>query len=91
MLQADDPDTVQKITYVIRQGPTDLFSIDQNTGEIRTIKGLDYEKEVQHILIVGTKENDSNKPGATTKVIINVTVINNFSYRVFFNFSSRNY
>lgn len=74
MLQADDPDTVKSVTYVIRQGPTDLFSIDSKTGEIRTIKGLDHEKEVQHILIVGTKENNSNKPGATTKVIINVTV-----------------
>ena len=65
---------MKKITYVIRQGPTDLFAIDKITGLIKTIKGLDYEKETQHTLIVGTVENPSNKPGATTKVIVNVEV-----------------
>lgn len=74
MLQADDPDTVKRITYVIKQGPTDMFTIDKNTGIVKTLRGLDYEKEVQHILIIGTAENSSNKPGATTKVIVNVEV-----------------
>ncbi len=74
MWQADDPDTIKKVTYLIKQGPTDLFSIDPSSGVIKTIKGLDYEKEVQHILIVGTAENNSNKPGATTKIVVNVEV-----------------
>lgn len=59
---------------MIRQGPTDMFSIDKNTGVIKTIRGLDYEKEVQHVLVIGTLENPGNKPGATTKVIVNVEV-----------------
>ncbi|XP_065211081.1 cadherin-99C isoform X2 [Planococcus citri] len=75
-VKADDPDTVKRITYVIRQGPTDLFAIDKNTGVVKTVKGLDYEKEVQHILIIGTVENPTNKPGATTKVIVNVEDVN---------------
>lgn len=73
--QADDPDTTKQITYVIKQGNTDLFSIDPKTGVIKTIRGLDYERDNQHILIIGTLENNSNLPGSTTRVIINVQVI----------------
>ncbi|XP_054267666.1 cadherin-99C-like [Macrosteles quadrilineatus] len=69
---AADPDTKKQITYVIRQGPTDLFTIDSQLGVIRTLQGLDYERESQHTLVVGTKENMGNKPGATTKVTIYV-------------------
>jgi protocadherin-15 len=72
MLQAEDPDTVKKITYVIHQGPTDLFRIDENSGAVYTIRGLDFEKESQHILTIGTLENMSNQEGSTTKVIVNV-------------------
>lgn len=72
--QAYDPDTVKKITYVIHQGPTDLFRIDENTGSVFTTRGLDYEKESQHILVIGTLENMSNDNGSTTKVIVNVEV-----------------
>ncbi|KAG8223913.1 hypothetical protein J437_LFUL001993, partial [Ladona fulva] len=71
-VKAEDPDTNQKITYVIKQGPTDLFQIDSKTGVIRTTRGLDYERETQYILIVGTLENSDTMPGATTKVIVNV-------------------
>ncbi|KAG8256727.1 hypothetical protein J6590_063040 [Homalodisca vitripennis] len=71
-VSAADPDTKKQITYMIRQGPTDLFTIDPQLGVIHTSQGLDYERENQHILIIGTKENLSNKPGATTKVIIYV-------------------
>ncbi|PSN56931.1 Cadherin-99C [Blattella germanica] len=71
-VKADDPDTNQKITYVIKQGATDLFAIDPKTGIITTTRGLDYEKESQYILIVGTVENSGTQPGATTRVIVNV-------------------
>lgn len=68
---------MKKITYVIHQGPTDLFRIDENTGTIHTSRGLDYEKDNQHVLIIGTLENMSNKKGSTTKVIVNVEVSKN--------------
>lgn len=71
-VEAYDPDTVQKITYVIRQGPTDLFRIDEKTGAIYTTRGLDYEKDQQHVLVVGTMENTSNEKNSTTKVIVDV-------------------
>ncbi|XP_076242183.1 cadherin 99C [Calliopsis andreniformis] len=73
---ADDPDTKKQITYMIKQGDTELFSIDPKTGVIKTIRGLDYERESQHILIVGTVENTSDLPGSTTRVIVNVQDVN---------------
>ncbi|XP_012288920.1 cadherin-99C [Orussus abietinus] len=73
---ADDPDTKKQITYVIKQGDTDLFSIDPKTGVIKTIRGLDYERDSQHILIVGTLENTSDLPGSTTRVVVNVQDLN---------------
>nr|CAD7426011.1 unnamed protein product [Timema monikensis] len=71
-VKADDPDTNQKITYMIKQGPTDLFAIDPRTGVVTTTRGLDYERESQYILVVGTLENSGTQPGATTRVIVNV-------------------
>lgn len=59
---------------MIKQGDTDLFSIDPKTGVIKTIRGLDYERDSQHILIIGTLENISDLPGSTTRVVINVQV-----------------
>lgn len=75
-LQAEDPDTNPKVTYIIKQGPSDLFTIDPKTGVIRTARGLDYELESQYILMVGTLENPGSEPGATTRVIVNVEVRN---------------
>jgi hypothetical protein len=66
---------VKKITYYIKQGPTDLFSIDPESGKIKTTKGLDFETENQYILIIGTEENNSTRAGSTTKVTIDVEVI----------------
>lgn len=59
---------------MIKQGDTELFSIDPKTGVIKTIRGLDYESQSQHVLIVGTEENTSDLPGSTTRVVINVQV-----------------
>ncbi|XP_028050780.1 cadherin-99C isoform X1 [Monomorium pharaonis] len=73
---ADDPDTKKQITYMIKQGDTELFSIDPKTGIIKTVRGLDYESQSQHVLIVGTEENTSNLPGSTTRVVINVQDVN---------------
>ncbi|XP_076165226.1 cadherin 99C [Ptiloglossa arizonensis] len=75
-VMADDPDTKKQITYVIKQGDTELFGIDPKTGVIKTIRGLDYEKESQHILVVGTVENTSDLPGSTTRVVVNVQDVN---------------
>lgn len=77
--QADDPDTKKQITYMIKQGDTELFAIDSRTGVIKTTRGLDYERESQHILIIGTVENTSDLPGSTTRVVVNVQVSTSLS------------
>jgi len=71
-----DPDTSPKITYFIKQGAFDKFSIDPVSGELYTTQGLDYERETKHILIIGTEENESGNMGATTTVIVNVQDVN---------------
>ncbi|CAH0723630.1 unnamed protein product, partial [Brenthis ino] len=64
-VQAEDPDTVPEITYIILKGDTDLFSIDRKSGVIRTLRALDRETAARHELIVGTEENND---GNTTTV-----------------------
>lgn len=61
---------------MIKQGDTELFAVDPKTGVVKTIRGLDFERESQHVLIIGTVENTSKLPGATTKVVINVQDVN---------------
>uniref|UniRef100_W4VRE0 Putative auditory receptor cell stereocilium organization n=1 Tax=Corethrella appendiculata TaxID=1370023 RepID=W4VRE0_9DIPT len=72
MVKAIDPDTLQQVTYSLKQGPADLFKVDAKTGNIKTIRGLDYEKDKHHELIIGTMENNGTKAGDFTQVIINV-------------------
>lgn len=65
---------MKEITYIIKQGNTDMFSIDRKTGVVKTIRGLDYERENMYILIIGTEENNSILDGSTTQVVVNVEV-----------------
>lgn len=69
-VQAEDPDTLKEITYIIFMGDTDLFSIDRKSGMIRTLKPLDRELTARHEIIVGTEENSDQGMGATTTVEI---------------------
>ena len=78
--QAWDPDTTKKMTYYIKQGPHDKFTIDSKTGEIRTTQGLEFEEAKQHILIVGLEENLSGNIGSTTTVILHVIDVNDVSH-----------
>ncbi|RWS28186.1 protocadherin-15 precursor-like protein [Leptotrombidium deliense] len=71
-VKAIDLDTVQSITYMIREGDTSLFSIDSLTGIIRTNQGLDFERKNTHILIVGTIENNSNDEKASCAIRVTV-------------------
>lgn len=74
IFQAEDPDTTPEITYTIVMGDTDLFSIERKSGMIRTLRPLDRELMARHELIVGTEENNSEGPQATTTVEILVDV-----------------
>ncbi|XP_028178475.1 cadherin-99C, partial [Ostrinia furnacalis] len=67
-VHAEDPDTTPEITYTIVMGDTDLFSIERKSGMIRTLRPLDREMMARHEIIVGTEENSSEEPRATTTV-----------------------
>lgn len=73
--QAEDPDTIDEITYTILRGDTDLFAIDRKSGMIRTNMPLDREMAARHEVIVGTEENTSQEQGsiATVEVLVDVS------------------
>lgn len=73
-LQAEDPDTVSEITYVILRGDTELFSIDRKLGLVRTVKALDRETSARYELVIGTEENNGEKHDAFTTVEVLVEV-----------------
>ncbi|XP_053661201.1 cadherin-99C [Anopheles marshallii] len=71
-VRAFDPDTNPEITYALKRGPGDLFKVDARTGQIKTIRGLDYEKDKMHELIVGTLENNGTNPGDYIRIMVEV-------------------
>lgn len=56
-VKAIDKDIASSVTYEIVSGDRNLFKIDSVTGEIRTVKGLDYEHQKIHFLTVSTEES----------------------------------
>lgn len=69
-VRAYDPDTFKQITYVLREGRGDLFKVDAKTGEVKTIRNLDYEEDKNHELLIGTLENDGNAPVDYVRIIV---------------------
>lgn len=76
-------DNQASVTYSIRQGDVEKFRIDPQSGIVRTRRSLDFERQAQYVLIIGTVENtDLNDPQATTTLVVNVQVVskrNSFS------------
>lgn len=71
-VKAHDPDTIKEITYILKRGPGDLFKVDAKTGQVKTIRGLDFEKDKEHELVIGTLENKGTEVGDYVKVIVEV-------------------
>lgn len=71
-VKASDPDTVKQITYVLRDGRSDLFKVDAKKGEVKTVRNLDYEADKWHELIIGTLENTGNGTGDFVRVVVKV-------------------
>ena len=78
-VEAMDRDTMPLITYRIMQGDVTKFMIDPQSGEIKTVSGLDYERSKQHVLVVGTEQAmiaGSSTNSSTATVTISVTDVN---------------
>ncbi len=68
-------DSQASVTYTIRQGDVEKFRVDPQSGIVRTRRALDFERQAQYVLIIGTLENtDVNDPLATTTLFVNVQV-----------------
>ena len=79
---AMDRDTLAVITYRIMEGDVTKFSVNPETGEVRTLQGLDYERTKEHVLIIGTEEamvqgeqgEEEKREGmVTTRLLVTVT------------------
>ena len=55
-VRAEDLDTDVSITYRLVAGDLDKFAVHPETGVVRTLRGLDFERAQHHQLVVGTEE-----------------------------------
>jgi hypothetical protein len=76
----DRDENESKVTYTLRQGDGDKFSVDPLTGIVRTKRPLDFERQSKYILIIGTLENTdyASDAMATATLIVNVQVRSSF-------------
>ncbi len=73
--QATDPDSGDTLTYSLQRADKDAFSIDANTGQLKTRAALDYEtKRTYNDLAV--RATDSQGLVNSVLVTINVTNVN---------------
>ena len=82
-LTAVDPDDVEQksgVAYAINGSvipkSMSLFKIHSKTGEIKTIKALDYEDMKEHILIIEAKDEEKNARTSLFSVVISVDDVN---------------
>ena len=71
-ITATDPDSGDTLTYSLRRGDADSFSIDANTGQVRTKVALDYETKNAYTDLA-VRATDSTGLIGATRVTINVT------------------
>ncbi|XP_042232357.1 cadherin-99C-like [Homarus americanus] len=69
---ATDPDTKPEITYIMVNGDSQLFSVEPETGQVSTYRGLDYEASPRHTIIIGTLENSQGGSQSTCSVLVTV-------------------
>ena len=72
-----DRDTLAVITYRIMEGDVTKFTVSPETGEVRTLQGLDYERAREHTLVIGTEQAmvqaEGDRSNRVTKVVVTVT------------------
>ena len=82
-MTAVDPDDIEQksgVAYAINGSvipkSMSLFKIHSKTGEIKTIKALDYEDMKEHILIIEAKDEEKNARTSLFSVVISVDDVN---------------
>ena len=74
-ITATDPDSGDTLTYSLRRGDAESFSIDANTGQVRTKAALDYETKNAYTDLV-VRATDSTGLIGATRLTIKVTDVN---------------
>ncbi len=72
---ATDPDSGDTLTYSLRRGDRNSFSIDPNTGQLQTRAALDYETKNAYTNLA-VRATDSSGLTAAIVITINVTKVN---------------
>ena len=80
--QATDPDSGDTLTYSLQRDDKDAFSIDANTGQLKTHAALDYETKSSYSNLA-VRATDSQGRINSVLVTINVTNVNENSAPVF--------
>ena len=78
--QATDPDSGDTLTYSLQRGDKDSFSIDANTGQVKTRAALDYETKNAYTDLA-VRATDSTGLAGSTLVTINVTDVDENNVR----------
>ena len=74
-ITATDPDSGDTLTYSLRRGDADAFSIDANTGQVRTKAALNYETKNAYTDLA-VRATDSTGLIGATRLTIKVTDVN---------------
>ena len=74
-ITATDPDSGDTLTYALRRSDAESFSIDPNTGQLRTKAALDYETKNAYTDLA-VRATDSTGLTGATRVTINVIDVN---------------
>ena len=78
--QATDPDSGDTLTYSLQRDDKDAFSIDANTGQLKTRAPLDYETKNAYTNLA-VRATDSTGLAGSTLVTINVTDVDENNVR----------
>ncbi|GAU98678.1 hypothetical protein RvY_09792 [Ramazzottius varieornatus] len=72
------PDNRTDVSYVLRSGNSNLFSVEAKTGIVRSRAVLDADAVASedYSLVIGTLQNDQTTPDAYAVVFINVLDVN---------------
>ena len=76
-VKAEDLDTEASITYRLVAGDLDKFAVHPETGVVRTLRGLDFERSQHYQLVVGTEEGRMLGKGTSLTQVHSIQIVTN--------------
>lgn len=78
VIRATDADSEQNALLhydIVEAMPRQFFSIDANTGAIRTVKGLDYETMKEVVFHVGVSDQGNPRLSSENTALVRITIL----------------